>query len=333
MSPQHDKRAEMQAKLSEGLKTLSAASQEDLRSLNDALLKIHAALEDFVRLELAAKAPHLREEVENKRTTWKTLIGYGKEYLGFSEYDVQMITEANHQRQGVAHGGDYSGSLSELVTYAGFVQKWVDQGKPAAVELRPMPVTEPEGRTYTAPPPPSSNTYDDERPWYRSTPFLLLCFFLLPPLWAILILSDRAQGGLARLAAGTVLLMVGACVLGVTVYAWYFVNPPSAVQGTPDVREATPASQAPVAIDTEPPLQPAATIEAACTIVWEEHPQDDLGGKNRSMVWNQIVEQQVRGSGMTHREFFDQVVEQNPELVADDYEFKRGKTYLLPRCG
>jgi hypothetical protein len=36
---------------------------------------------------------------------------------------------------------------------------------------------------------------------------------------------------------------------------------------------------------------------------------------------------------MTPRDFYDQVVEQNPELVADGYEFKQGKTYLLPRCG
>jgi hypothetical protein len=35
---------------------------------------------------------------------------------------------------------------------------------------------------------------------------------------------------------------------------------------------------------------------------------------------------------MTPREFYDQVVEHNPELEADDYEFMAGKTYLLPEC-
>ena len=338
MSPQHDKHAEMRAKLSEGLKILSTASQEDTRSLNDALLKIHAALEDFVRLELAATAPHLREEVESKRTTWKTLIGYSKEHLGFSENDVQMITEANHQRQNVAHGGNYSGSLSELVTYAGFVQKWVNRDRTGAVELRPTPVAVPDTRAYAPPPPPPGTPGYDETPWHRSMPFLVLCFFILPPLWAILILTDRRQGGVAKLAAGAVLLMAGACVLGVTIYTWYAINPPSTAQSVPELREPTAPSEIPMVIGTEPSLQslqPTATAaaEITCTIVWEEHPRDDLGGKTRSMVWNQVVEQQVQGSGMTPREFYDLVAEQNPELVADGYEFKRGKTYLLPRCG
>src|SRR5688572_27174585 len=152
MNHQQDKRAEMQAKLSEGLKILASASQEDLRSLNDALLKIHAALEDFVRMELAAKAPSLREEVENKRTTWKKLIEYSRQHLGFTENDIQLITEANDQRRAVAHGGNYSGSLSELVTYAGFVQKWVERGRAVPVEFRPRPVSQAPG-TYPSPPP------------------------------------------------------------------------------------------------------------------------------------------------------------------------------------
>lgn len=53
---------------------------------------------------------------------------------------------------------------------------------------------------------------------------------------------------------------------------------------------------------------------------------------NRSMVWEEIMVHQVSGSGMTHREFFDLVVEHNPDLIRDGYEFKRGKTYLLPEC-
>lgn len=84
MNTQQGKYTEVQTKLGEGLQILSTTSQGDLRSLNDALLKIHGALEDFVRLEIAAKAPDLRAEVENKRTTWKTLIDYGKQYLGFT---------------------------------------------------------------------------------------------------------------------------------------------------------------------------------------------------------------------------------------------------------
>ena len=40
----------------------------------------------------------------------------------------------------------------------------------------------------------------------------------------------------------------------------------------------------------------------------------------------------VNGSGMTARQFYDQVIEHNPDLVRDGYEFKEGKTYLLPAC-
>ena len=41
---------------------------------------------------------------------------------------------------------------------------------------------------------------------------------------------------------------------------------------------------------------------------------------------------QVNGSDMTNRQFYDQVVEHNPDLVSDGYEFKSGKSYLLPEC-
>ena len=71
---------------------------------------------------------------------------------------------------------------------------------------------------------------------------------------------------------------------------------------------------------------------AACVIVWVEHPVNNLGGKNRSMVWEELVEAQVAGSGMSARQFFDQVVEYNPVLATDGYVFIQGKTYLLPQC-
>jgi hypothetical protein len=62
-----------------------------------------------------------------------------------------------------------------------------------------------------------------------------------------------------------------------------------------------------------------------------EYPSD-LGAKSRAMVWEEIVAHQVEGSGMTHREFYDLVVEHNPDLETDGFEFKKGKTYLLPTC-
>jgi hypothetical protein len=71
---------------------------------------------------------------------------------------------------------------------------------------------------------------------------------------------------------------------------------------------------------------------ASCNIVWAEYKRGNLGGKNRSMVWDEIVAEQVRGSGMTAREFYELVTERNPELVSDGYEFKKGKIYTLPEC-
>ena len=50
------------------------------------------------------------------------------------------------------------------------------------------------------------------------------------------------------------------------------------------------------------------------------------------MVWDEIVRGNVKRSGMTRDQFYDLVVEQNPQLVTDGYEFKKGKTYLLPKC-
>ena len=69
-----------------------------------------------------------------------------------------------------------------------------------------------------------------------------------------------------------------------------------------------------------------------CVIVWVFHQPDDLGRKSRSKVWEQFVSDEVKATGMTPRKFYELVVEHNPQLVEDDYEFKKGKTYLLPEC-
>ena len=50
------------------------------------------------------------------------------------------------------------------------------------------------------------------------------------------------------------------------------------------------------------------------------------------MVWEEIVQAQVNGSGMSPRAFYNLVIEHNPDLATDGYEFKKGKTYFLPEC-
>jgi hypothetical protein len=111
-------------------------------------------------------------------------------------------------------------------------------------------------------------------------------------------------------------------------------NIPLVLTRIPQTTASAPVSDVPSVIPIATPIPPTAvaSTDVACTIVWVEHPQDNLARKSRSRVWEEIVKFKVDGSGMTHNEFYDLVAEHNPELVADDYEFKKGKTYLLPEC-
>ena len=187
-------------------------------------------------------------------------------------------------------------------------------------------------------------THSPQPPWYRSTIFLVLTFFLLPPVWALLIITDRSQGRPVTIFAYTVLVLVFLCGLGVVSSAVFFadtwseifteLNIPLVSTRIPQATVSPAITEAPsetIAVTPIPPTVVADT-EAVCTIVWVEHPQDKLARKSRSRVWEEIVKFRVEGSGMTPREFYELVVEHNPELEADDYEFKEGKTYLLPEC-
>ena len=336
-----DKYAQMQSKLREGLQILSQASSEDGYQLGVALLKLHAALEDYFRLEIAKRAPSLRMEVDDpKKTSWNELIRYGKQYLRLTEEDARIIVEANRQRMSVAHGGNYEKNRQELVKYAGFVERWCNQGKPVSSEPRPRFGTILRPSYQPPPPPPPTAPRSGRTPWYRSRPFFFLIFFLLPPLWAVLILTERRQTGWIKLIAGGLLSLEVFIVL-------FLLNPASTLfpnslrrindqivspfpsltaSGTPE--DAPPQSTTPI-LSTVTPLS---NTNEGCTVVWVEVSSDKLAGKNPAMVWAEIVLPQVNGSGMTSRQFYDQVLERNPELVRDGYEFKKGKTYWLPTC-
>jgi hypothetical protein len=192
------------------------------------------------------------------------------------------------------------------------------------------------------------NTQQDStyahKPWYRSTTFLILTFFLVPPVWAILIITDRGQSAPATIFAYTVLLVIFLCGIGVVSSSVFMadtwseifdqLNIPLVSTRIPQTTVSPPINEVPSGTATATPTPPTvvADTDAVCTIVWVEHPQDNLARKSRSRVWEEIVKFKVEGSGMTPREFYDLVVEHNPELEADDYEFKEGKTYLLPEC-
>jgi len=163
--------------------------------------------------------------------------------------------------------------------------------------------------------------------------------FFLPPVWAILIIRDRNQGVFAKLIAFSMIIMLFLCIIGAIPASATFrdalqsmleqPNLQSIPDGGPSIIEASTSA----ATSTLPTMAiPESDINSTCTIVWAEYQLDDLGGKSRATVWEEIVMARVNGSGMAAREFYDSVVERNPVLVTDGYEFKKGKTYLLPTC-
>jgi hypothetical protein len=130
------------------------------------------------------------------------------------------------------------------------------------------------------------------------------------------------------IVAGFAIFMVIFCIIGFIPYAetvMDFVQRPfraPRLTATPVETPRVVVSSSPSVVDTMP----------GCVIVWVQHQPDDLGKKTRAKVWEQIVSNEVKDSGMTPRIFYEQVVEHNPQLAEDDYEFKKGKTYLLPEC-
>ena len=130
------------------------------------------------------------------------------------------------------------------------------------------------------------------------------------------------------IVAGSAIFIVIFCIIGFIPYAETFMDSmqrpfrrPS-LTATPVDTPRVAVSPSPTSVDTVP----------ECVIVWVPHQPDDLGRKSRSKVWEQFVSDEVKATGMTPRKFYDLVAEHNPQLVEDDYEFKKGKTYLLPEC-
>lgn len=203
-------------------------------------------------------------------------------------------------------------------------------------------------RTAPAPPRPAASrpsaparSYSSpagQRPWYRSTGFYWFAFVFLLPVWVVMILTDRRQGGLAKSFAMLVVLCYGgACFYLIAMFQMLDFPTLSGAPTPARVSTAVPARNAPPPGNPDPSGQEAGEEAApappgGCALVWAAYPGEELVNKNRSMVWNEIVSQQVRGSGMEARDFYQAVVDHNPTLADDGYEFKRGKTYLLPRC-
>lgn len=313
MNTQPDRYAQLREQLRDGLKTLSESPESNHHALGMALIQIHGAMEDFVRLEIARKAPDRQSEVEDLgKTRWKTLLEYSRQHLGYTDHDTDIIDEANRLRLKAAHGRRYRINRDELVRYAEFVHGKVNPGR----ALPNLTYRKPEDTTSTpVRPPPLPQPSRKPGPITPELPGLSG--------------RRRSWSWAAALLLGTICLCgIGAISFTLETFEFF---PQSTKTST---KAASPTAEAPPISQEATPVQPTVTptTETICTIVWVEHPSDRLAARNRSMVWEDLVKEQVRGSGMTNRQFYDQVVERNPHLAADGYEFKRGKTYLLPEC-
>ncbi len=144
----------------------------------------------------------------------------------------------------------------------------------------------------------SPHASESRRPWFRST-------------WLLIVY--------------TAFLIVFFCIIGFIPYWETFMDDVQKTFQRPSlwfISAETPSIL----------VSPTSPVMSACNIIWVEHQADDLGKKSRAMVWEQKLSERVKTSGMTLREFYDSVVEHNPQLIGDDYEFKKGKTYFLPEC-
>lgn len=331
-----------QTKLTQGLEKLKQTSPDDTAGMGMALTDLHGALEDFMRWQLAQNAPHLRSAAEDPRTSWQDLLRHSQSYLGFTENDCNIITEAEAQQNAFKQGRGFTYSYTDLVNYAQFVQKrvqsgqspqspWVNQGQISGSATQ-EPGRPWDDRDYLLTP--------QRKPWYRSTLVLFLLFFLFPPLWAMLILTDPGQNSFLRGLAALEITIV------FLIFAYFFLPMRSSHRNAIDdlwrrINGVTTPTQVLDTIPTVPPVFGSPpSVEAgsvtstasACSIIWVEAPGDALAGKTRSMAWAEVIQAKVEGSEMTSSQFYDLVVEHNPHLAADGYVFQAGKTYSLPEC-
>lgn len=130
--------------------------------------------------------------------------------------------------------------------------------------------------------------------------------------------------------AGSAIFTVIFCIIGFIPYTETFMDFVQRPFRHPSLTATPVKTKTPGVV-----VSPAASVvitKSECVIVWVLHQPDDLGKKTRSKVWEQIVSDEVKDSGMTPQKFYDLVGKHNPQLVEDDYEFKKGKKYLLPEC-
>lgn len=122
-------------KLQLGLQRLSKAGNDpDLLGL--ALISLHGALEDYFRNWLSTNSsvpPSQREAVlDARQIQWKGLLDLMQQYGSLNDSQRRYILRLNRLRQDVGHGGQFTGTRSELENYADFVRGFVANGSSSA---------------------------------------------------------------------------------------------------------------------------------------------------------------------------------------------------------
>jgi hypothetical protein len=116
-------------KLNLGLERLHAAADHpDL--LGCALLSLHGALEDCVRIRLSEQGRmerQLRFDVLTYAIQWRDLLRLGEQYLELSPSESAQIRAVNQLRNRFAHGGTCRILRADVDAYAALVSAMINQ--------------------------------------------------------------------------------------------------------------------------------------------------------------------------------------------------------------
>lgn len=325
-------------KLAIGQGRLRAASG-DQEKAGLALLSFHGALEDYLRAEVASRAGGAegQDSLERDEANWVTLSEQAVRCGVLSASDRESILETNKERNRVAHGFVVNWDSGRIARYAGQVEGWM--GQPSRHDKQPRPQQQPTGQQPVRQYPyyPAEST-----PWYRSGCVMWLAFLFLNPVWAILIWTDehRSRGVKTAVAVYYGLALVSALAMAGGLWGAAMRQLSGNLQATSPARSALtalPTRTSEPALERVTPATSGAAQETAepggCALRWEPYPDSaGLAGRNRYMVWEQLVAARVQGSGMTSDEFIAQVLERNPALAEDGYVFSAERAYVLPVC-
>ncbi len=146
----------MQRSLQNGVNQLARAGN-DKALLGMALINLHAALETYLRKELASEISLYEASEEKKHTTWPDLINLWENNRGLPRSDRDRLFQHNSLRNAIAHGDPFTISRSQVEAYARFVQEFTGvrvKAEKTGKTPRPTAKDEPIPPIATPPDPP-----------------------------------------------------------------------------------------------------------------------------------------------------------------------------------